>query len=60
LARILRRAGVEPARSADVRTNWLKFLRLCVKNEEAWKREGWDHKTPDAILEEIYIQGDSS
>ena len=59
LARILRRAGIVPARSVDVRTNWLKFLRLCVKNEEAWKREGWDHKSPDAILEEIYMQGNS-
>lgn len=58
LARILKKADVVPAKSSDVRLNWLKFLRLCVKNEDAWKREGWDRKTPDAILEEIYMQGE--
>ena len=57
LARILKKADVVPAKSSDVRLNWLKFLRLCVKNEDAWKREGWDRKTPDAILDEIYMQG---
>ncbi|XP_046445415.1 formin-like protein 20 isoform X1 [Daphnia pulex] len=56
LARILKKADVVPAKSSDVRLNWLKFLRLCVKNEDAWKREGWDRKSPDAILDEIYLQ----
>ena len=55
LARVLQKAGVTPVK--DVRTNWISFLRLCVKNEDAWKREGWDRKTPDAILDEIYMQG---
>lgn len=58
LARILKKADVVPAKSSDVRLNWLKFLRLCVKNEDAWKREGWDRKSPDAILDEIYLQGE--
>lgn len=57
LARILKKAKVMAAKSSDVRMNWLKFLRLCVKNEDAWKREGWDRKSPDAILDEIYMQG---
>ena len=57
LARILRKADIVPAKNADVRENWIKFLSLCVKNEEAWKREGWDRKSPDTILEEIYVQG---
>lgn len=57
LARILKCAGVAPANNVDVRQNWLKFLRLCVKNEEDWKSEGWDRKTPEAILDEIYVQG---
>lgn len=59
LARILKKADVVPAKSSDVRLNWLKFLRLCVKNEDAWKREGWDRKSPDAILDEIYLQGET-
>lgn len=57
LVRYLKKAGVTPAASSEVRGNWLKFLRLCVKSEDAWKNEGWDRKTPDAILEEIYMQG---
>ncbi|KAK4036466.1 hypothetical protein OUZ56_028520 [Daphnia magna] len=56
LARILKKADIVPAKSSDVRLNWLKFLRLCVKNDDAWKREGWDRKSPDAILDEIYLQ----
>lgn len=55
LARVLRKAGIEPAE--EVRPNWLKFLRLCVKNEDAWNSEGWDKKTADDILDEIYTQG---
>ncbi len=55
LDRVLRKAGIVPVK--DVRSNWLKFLRLCVKNEEAWKREGWDSKSADEILNEIYNQG---
>jgi len=58
LARILKCAGVVPANNVDVRQNWLKFLRLCVKNEQDWKSEGWDRKTPEAILDEIYLQGE--
>ncbi len=60
LCRFLKKAGVSPGRSSDVRDNWLHFLRLCVKSEEAWRREGWDRKSPDAILEEIYVQGKDS
>ena len=60
LARILKKADIVPAKSSDVRLNWLKFLRLCVKNEDAWKREGWDRKSPDAILDEIYLQGETT
>lgn len=55
LSRVLRKAGLTPVK--EVRANWISFLRLCVKNEDAWKREGWDRKTPDAILDEIYMQG---
>jgi len=56
LTRILKCAGIAPANNVDVRQNWLKFLRLCVKNEQDWKSEGWDRKTPEAILDEIYLQ----
>lgn len=57
LVRYLKKAGVTPAAKDQVKNNWMKFLRLCVKSEDAWKNEGWDRKTPDAILDEIYLQG---
>lgn len=58
LSRILKKAGIVPDKNSEIKNNWMKFLRLCVKNEDAWKREGWDRKSPDAVLDEIYMQGD--
>ena len=60
LHRFLNKAGVDPSKNDDVRENWIKFMRLCVKTEEAWRKQGWDFKSPDAILEEIYVQGDTA